>query len=184
MESIDLIKFCDKNIRAYKTPFSIEDFTYATNGKIAVRVPLIEGIEKANQETNPMNICEMFNDINWDFERINLSPIVIPPSEAINDDCMCDNGIIGGHDCPTCFCERPCEYCEGTGVVRIIKSQTVNIGKVPFDSYYLEMIMGLKNPMIPTDTKQSKAMPFVFDGGCGILMPLREGTSGEIKSTR
>ena len=71
MNRDDLMKFCGGNDRAgIATPFSIGEYTYATNGHIMVRVPRIADIPERTDAPSPAKIEEVFNHRKGDYQPI------------------------------------------------------------------------------------------------------------------
>ena len=170
-----LKKFCgdkDPERSKIKNPFSIGEFTYATNGHIAIRIPIMNCVPLSN----PVTPEALFKNLQkHEFEDI--SEIELPEFKRTQEDCLeCV------HDCPTCFCQESCEICNGTGRIVRLTGDAAIIHGVPFDPTYISMIKSLPKPTFCKSPKQEEAAFFKFDGGCGILMPMSEGST-RIKKT-
>ena len=170
--SIDLQAFCGDGEIDFRigSPFSKGEWTYATNGHIIVRVPLVAGL----REDGP-NADKIFeNATKGDRPSLILVTPELPPlSDAQAVDCDdCDGtGLV--HDCPSCDCK--CEECSGTGLcdgASPDKAVSVQIGDVPFACEYIRLVSALPGLRITRPIKE-KPWWFSFDGGEGILMPLR-----------
>ena len=177
---IELKQFCsDDPFRPYlHEPFTVDDFTYATNGHILVRVPKIDGVGPLKRD-DPLNV-EGTLKWHWkegtEFYPCNLQ---IP---AIEDSGVCPHcdGRGKEHNCPDCDCE--CSACDGTGKGH--KKISAKVGGVDFDVYYRRQIAGLPGAEISHTADAGKnpvPMMFRFDGGVGSLMPLRKPFIEEIK---
>ena len=168
--TIDLQKFCstDKSRNHLHAPFSRGGYTWATNGHIALRLPLREDIPENDQSPN---IERVWRD--GVGEYVPVTPWIVPKPDR--KDCeMCDaRGTL--HECPSCTCE--CEECEGTGYVDEI--QSVTVGSADIQAKYAALMMtlpGLAVIVPEKDDTKSMMLHFRFDGGEGILMKLRENS--------
>jgi hypothetical protein len=143
-------------------PFSLGEWTYATNGHIAVRVPRRPDVPES--ETS-IPIEKLFADFAGWRTWAKLLPLDAPqPSDV---PCSCYDGRL--HDCPSCECN--CPKCDGSGLAPLDAS--VGIGEAAFDAKYIRMIAPLPGLLVPPAPHPTDPMPFCFKGGEGILMPLR-----------
>lgn len=169
---INLQAFCGDGGIDFRigSPFSKGDWTYATNGHIIIRVPLVAGLRE-----DGTNAEKIFEDATKGV-RPSLNFVVpeLPPlTEAQAVKCSECDGTGSAHDCPSCDCS--CDDCCGTGLIDGAppdKLVSVQVGGVPFACDYIRLISTLPSVQI---TKPIKEKPwwFAFDGGEGILMPLR-----------
>jgi len=189
-----LQKFCDPlEVRDItKSPFSFGGYTWATNGKILVRVPLIAGARDADYKT----AADLFGG-GMVGGGIALPTIPAPVFETCKEcagkgyfqQCKCPACQGAGEcECQTCGhesdCDRcksmgyipdltaakePCEDCGGTGQRETLAS--IELGIARFQNRYLRLIADL-----PGFEFQAHGldMPgrFRWDGGEGMLMPL------------
>lgn len=166
---INLQDFCGDENSSFRlaTPFSKGEWSYATNGHILIRVPLIAGL----REDGP-NADKMF-EVNCK----NIAPpsitfaVELPPLETQSEECSECDGTGNPHDCPACECK--CDECDGRGSwdVSSDKGVSVAIGGVPFGCGLIRLLMTLPALRI-APPQQKKALYFAFDGGDGLLMPL------------
>ena len=126
-----------------RSPFTRGEWTYATNGHIAVRVPKIDGVEILPEKHIP-NLDGLFQSAG-DNDFIALP--WMPPLEE-------------------------CLLCGGTGAKR---NAPAKVGGSHFDLFYLHLINGLPGAKFSPGARQLDMARFVFDGGEGILMPMRAG---------
>jgi hypothetical protein len=195
MTKDQLQKFCDplegRNIA--KAPFNYGGYTWATNGKILVRVPFIAGVpDFAGQAA-----ANLFGD-GMVGTGIALPPIPPPVVETCKEcagkgyleeikcpDCKGE----GECDCPTCGhagdCTRcsgsgyifdataskePCGDCDGQGHHETLAS--IEVGIARFQNRYLRLIAALPGlefqPHGPLEPGR-----FRWDGGEGMLMPVK-----------
>lgn len=179
MDKINLKQFCGFDpFRPYlHEPFTVGDFTYATNGHILVRVAKVDGAGPLKRD-KPLNV-EAVLKWHWqteiDFYPCNLQ---IPKSDDPGICPECD-GRGKEHDCPECECE--CVRCDGTGKGH--KKISAKVAGVDFDVFYLRQIASLpgleiSSTAIPGDN--TVPMMFRFNGGVGALMPLRKPFLEEI----
>jgi len=167
----DLRPFCLSNLAKLKIrpylgkPFSIGDFTYATNGYILVRVP----VRKAyGPPDSPVGVETVYAKL--------LAEISYFPAPAIDGplfvmrDTPCPNCQGRGtlHDCPNCSCR--CQECAGAG--KELDYAVVRLPWAVFDAKYISKIWQLPNPCIAA-CREKGPMPFRFDGGDGLIMPMR-----------
>ena len=162
---INLQSFCgdDADPSYLHKPFSYEDFTYATDERIMVRVPRRENVPELSADnpikdpTKPMQ----------GFGTVRFAP---PPPYSIptgSDEVKCPSCEGRGleHDCPDCTCI--CAKCEGTGALKT----STTVGSINFDLNYLRQVLAL--PGVEIAEPQDRApLYFRFTGGDGALMPL------------
>ena len=167
---IDLKPFCcDNDIRYYlNEPFSKGEYTYATNGDIVVRVSRRDDVPEIEQAPN----CEKIFA-----EHPFVAAVSIPHAPPlIEGDCDCCNGE-GTHErkCGN-SAGYDCANCNATG--KVMKeslpgfSPPIAVGDSAFAPRYLRLLNTL--PKIQLSPNGQKAAPFTFDGGCGLLMPMRK----------
>jgi hypothetical protein len=115
----------------YEAPFSHDDYTYATNKYIMVRVPLRADVPPSLDV--PAGLSSLFcdhPDVVWrPLRKVKLPPIVS-------------------------------------------EDTSMYIGDVLFNVKYVRLLATLPAVEVPTKINPEKQMPFRFDGGDGVLMPL------------
>ena len=188
-----LKKFVSQNDpREYmRSPFNRGEWTYATNWHIAVRVPKIDGIATLAEKHIP-ELEGLFKRTRSDNAFVALPPL--PPLEK----CLMCNGTGTAYECPDCdgegefehgthsYCCKECNgsgqveygstdvsacwHCGGTGVARY---KPVKVGGSHFDLFYLHLIKGLPVAKFAPGAGRMDMARFVFDGGEGILMPMK-----------
>lgn len=170
---IDLKPFCGTDVyRSYlHQPFSQGDFTYATNGHICMRVPRREDAP----EQDKVNPSAMPWDKAQDFAPL---PMLTLPEKS-TDIRECDECYDGyEHDCPDCECI--CEACHGTNQIDFDSDEkmSVDLFGIPFALRYVRLLMtlpGVQISLVQMPTfDAAKGLAFRFEGGDGLLMPLRE----------
>jgi len=152
-------------------PFNHGNFTYATNGYIAIRVPLIK-------KYNHKKLVPNMNDIWFNTlpERGWMDVPDIEKEVGYNDCDVCKGkGKYFSCGCPACQTARhvkeSCDTCKGTGYV--FKQESILVGTKLLSCLYLDIIHKLPNPQISPDSVIGRtAIPFKFDGGDGIIMPM------------
>ena len=189
-----LKKFVSQNDpREYmRGPFNRGEWTYATNGHIAVRVPKIDGIATLAEKHIP-KLEGPFKRTHSDNAFVALPPL--PPLEK----CRFCNGTGVAYECEECdgdgefehgshtyACkecdgrgqvtysggiEAACWRCGGSGAKRIVPIQ---VGGSHFDLFYLHLINGLPGAKFSPGAGRMDMAMFVFDGGEGILIPLKQ----------
>ncbi len=163
---IDLKPFCSTDeMRPYlHQPWSVGDYTYATNGHIIVRVPRRSDVPENPQAPN--NAPRLFATFpQAGFRALHVVPLPAPKEKK----CLHCNGRGHEHDCPDCECV--CENCNGTGNVNVDAKIAVNIGTFPAALRYARILIGLPNIEVAVDVSHPMdPLPFKFDGGDGLLM--------------
>jgi hypothetical protein len=143
-------------------PFSLNGHSYATNGHIAVRVPRRPDIPENKEAPSAERLP-------WDFSRVKFGPL--PQPELLSVTCGFCGGLGHKHECPDCRCE--CKHCNGSGkIIPPRNAVRVRIGKAVFAGQYIEWIQALPGLEIGKP-KPSRPLPFRFEGGEGLLMPVR-----------
>lgn len=208
---IDLDQFCsrDDNRAFIGTPWSRGEYTFASNGHIGVRVPRRDdvtrddgpNIEKifadaaAPQDMRPVPT--------FDVPEQNTERCAICMGRGFTTDCTddrCEEGtVICDYDH-----EHDCEECKGKGEIPSAKGKPNSgpcggckgVGRVTTDNAtlycelrpglyinpaYAAMIASLPNAMIDHGPNSGGGIWFTFDGGEGLLMPLRGPSEIELK---
>ncbi len=168
MPTIDLDKFCRCSTDGrVMLPITIGEYCYATDGRIAVRLPHADApdfpVITAHDESFYWLVVTLFDQ----FVPENLASI--PPHETpVEKECPSCKGkgrLNWGSALPT-----PCAYCGGYGT----RPVAVAIGNTHVSSRYLALIESL--PGIRADFSNSGLdvpISFSFDGGIGLLMGMR-----------
>lgn len=161
--SVDLKPFCgDNDIRYYlNEPFSEGEFTYATNGHILIRVPRRDDIpeEKTMSDRAPKLFVDFAMQKSLDIPEV-------PAPEMVDCECVTSNGDLSETEVL-----QKCEDCGGTFKVELW-GVGIDLGDSRFALRYLRLLKTLPNCKIsPNGQKQA---PFKFDGGDGLLMPMRK----------
>lgn len=197
---VELLRFvaARDDIREYmRAPFVQGEWIYATNGHIAVRVPKVEWVN-VKESDKPASIGELFEKNKRD-TFVTLPDL--PPREkcpvcngsGIGYKCSeCDGEgefTRGGHsyDCKECggsgqtddgadADKEPCIECDGDGESR---HKAVAVGNWHYDRRYLARILELPAVKFAQrhegmkDLDDAAIAYFVFEGGEGLLMPMR-----------
>lgn len=187
---IDLTKFCSQDATRFniQEPFSKGEWTYATNGHICIRVPMLH--VPAFPEKKEAPDCErIFNKAE---ERGPYEWVPVPEVQV--EIVMCD-------DCKGSGKERvgqlkgygiACFECFGVGHYPKCQPVTFPLGSPPsqtihLSNIYLDLIRKeLPNPQIGLTVKAASIRSGItpvkikFDGGEGLLMPMRIKEGGEL----
>lgn len=172
-------------------PFDRGNYTYATNSHIAARVPKIDGFEPIPDD-KLKKLEELFDGNSRD-DFVELTKLPHP------EKCTSCNGSGVGYKCPSCDGEgdfehegheydckecggsgevddgddahkQPCWKCDGSGHA----AQPVKVGAGHFDRRYLAKLMELPGvKFAPHPSDPMRIAYFTFDGGEGLLMPMR-----------
>ena len=179
-----------------RNPILRDDWVYATDGSILIRVPRVEDIDAAESDL-PKRLAEIFDNPRGE-TFVDLPDL--PPAEActpchgsgIAYKCKACKGAgwldRGGedYDCKSCVGSGqtgegdetdkvPCSACNGT---RIFLNQRVTVGNIFFARRYLEKIKSLPEVRFATPPDNTIPAYFSFDGGEGLLMPMIEYVGG------
>lgn len=166
---IDLQQFCSTDpMRPYlHKPFSIGDYTHATNGHVGVRVPRIEGVPSQEKPDPGKLFAQHFKD-----EPRGVLDVKLPEIKEDWQDCLRCGGSGKEHDCPSCSCDE-CDYCDGEGRTNKAPMVKITIGNAIYNAKYIKQLLALPGLKFPVNPPKDAAAGFVFDGGEGFLMPVR-----------
>jgi hypothetical protein len=167
MNVADLQKFCaDERDAQYHLhrPFSRREWTWATNGKLMLRVPRIEEVAEDAAAPDVVHVFEQYrDDAQMRPPKFNRLP---DPSDLVECNVCHGRGTL--HDCPDCQCE--CGNCDD-GMVE--ENQSVSVAGLPFDARYVRLLLTLPGLLVEIYPISDRPMSFRFDGGCGLVNPLR-----------
>ncbi|NBU83442.1 MAG: hypothetical protein EBS21_02345 [Sphingomonadaceae bacterium] len=149
-------------------PFNQDGFTWATDGRIMVRVPQIEGFAGYDIIKPPQDVKKIFNPV-LPGEFISLPKCPDERTVTCGD---CDG--TGRCACPHCEQDMECSECEGGG--KKLDGRTIEVfdGK-GIRACHLVAIKSLPNPMIAL-SKCGKYICFQFGGGDGIAAVVEPNT--------
>jgi hypothetical protein len=196
---MDLLRFCnpDAEMRGINRPFSRGEWTYATDGRIIIRVPRVDGYD---EDRGPKNAERMFDEAKsreitvWQplpeytleikaCDWCGGKGYVTHCNAWRNPDIKCGKGEWKkcqryNDDCAIgCTINDKgaeiCGDCNGSGRVKISSGPVMNgaVGEVKINAIYLDMIQDLPNIQIAPHDKNS-FFRIKFDGGEGLLMPM------------
>ena len=183
--------FCAKTINrpTLMEPFTNGKFTYATDGRVIVRVPWIGAVPERDSAPDPCT------QLTWTHDEVDSwlpLPTLDDSMEAKCSTCCglgktttCNechgDGVVGFfNDFHDYECE--CQSCNGDGVsaggVDVCSSCggakydaiSVPIGAALMGSTYWRQLHSLPNAMIEATPIPRGMIRFKFDGGCGLLM--------------
>jgi hypothetical protein len=172
--TIDLQPFCGKEeSRPYvNQPFRIGDFTFATDGRILLRIPAEDGDLPPAGAPGGLSgqLVHMFKDLS---EAVFAAPgsATLPPAPPTGECPSCDGrGFV--HDCPHCECV--CKGCDGRGDLDPEKATSTTFAGATFCLAYIRQMLALPSIEIAAETAANGGpMLFRFAGGVGVLMPMR-----------
>jgi hypothetical protein len=169
--TINLETFCNPGRPELARPFSIDAWTYASDGCVLVRVPRRDEIAECESDFAAKVHAMVCTVASRKPHYSSAPPFDLPERSEREEECfVCDgSGNAHHHHCPHCRCE--CPRCKGTG--KIVALETVKIGNVPFNSKYVSWLQRLPNLELDRIPRGVKPLRFRFDGGEGLLMPCR-----------
>lgn len=160
---IDLTSFCstDPARPVLHRPFSKGEFTYATDGRVILRVARRPDVAEVKDAPHAERI---FSGYPLTDDRRALPPFIFPTPKTRPCD-KCDSRG-SAHDCPDCQCT--CRKCDGRGSVT--ETVTGAIGEAFYTAHYLNLLATLPAVQVPVAPPTGTApMRFTFDGGEGLL---------------
>lgn len=182
----DLMPFCcsDSTRPVITHPWTAEGYTQATNGRILIRVAPIEDVE-INTTTAPVTdrLFPKQEPTEWhDITELQLMPGETCPHCNKAESVVCPecggNGQVelSNHynsyvvDCKTCegSGETYCRHCEGRGFLEGV----TQLGSAQYSSDLLRQLQSLPNCKVGIGKPLEPAW-FRFDGGDGLVMPVR-----------
>lgn len=161
MSAIDLSAFCPSKPFAYrmKSPFSRGDYSWATDGRILVRVPRRPDIAENPDAPNVEKFWVDFPQAGW------CRPVVRELPTPKKKVCTACGGRGRKHECPECECT--CEECDGLGLHD--EKQAVTVGERAVQLHHARMIVGLDWLEIVPPAKTDHLLLFQFEDGQGII---------------
>lgn len=175
MEFTDAVlrNFCSGDERRPITcrPWSFGDFSYATNGTIIVRVPLVADVPIVADREKTAKMVDQWLTNYASMERVPAPRIDLPKGRSWTCD-ECD-GRGTKHDCPDCGCD--CRECDGTG--RCHQPVLVAWRGTHISRENWRLVTALPGSVIaasPPLPPVHDHISFAFDGGSGIVMPMRK----------
>jgi len=198
---MNIMAFCNPNDKRphVNRPFTQGDYTYALDGALIVRVPKMNGFDMEDEKKFPA-----VDTLPWDHDTLTvwedppsgaLSGIpkcgICDGTKKASTCPECDGEGVVEFDnvhhtyeceCETCYGDgyakggiKDCPECEGTG--KDLKKGRVKFGDRYFSVYYIRKIKkeltGIKMSR-HGDPNDHAPLLFIFDGGCGMLMPMGE----------
>ena len=195
----DLQAFCstDETRHCLCIPFSKGEYTYATDARILVQVPRLDDVPSEREGYNFPNVNMETNkwvDGPWsELPEINYLPELEACKACLGlgkfEDCKkCEgdgvktcgecgeekhcNDCDGMGDTPSATGERVCKECDGTG--KCEATQQMDIGHRLFDVQLIHRVSQLPGVMAAiTAGDACDPLSFKFDGGKGLVMPMR-----------
>lgn len=170
---IDLTKFCSRDHSNRTKPFSRGKWTYATDGRICIRVPRLTDIPENKKAPNCEQIFKKADE-NSPYEWVAVPEMTV--ETVICFDCKGSGKWRDIDDT-----NHPCEECDGEGKVQEIKAVKIPLGDltIALSNVYLDLIRKeLSNPQIGLIKEAEESHPSMpvkirFDGGEGLLMPIK-----------
>jgi len=193
-----LKKFCGKREKT-GAPWTWQEYSYATDGSMVIRVPKIDGLMESDAltyginkifsefkpgETYPMGLvifeqevcgkcsgtgrCEECRECSGDGILVLKSDF--SEYEVECKSCQGDGQV--GTSISSTDGANPCSYCYGTGKVDPIEMPMSQFGESQFSNKMLKKLSCFKSVTITPAGPEDPAY-IKFDGGDGIIMPMR-----------
>ena len=175
MMNIDLQQFCgaDETRPYLMKPFSLGEFSYATNGHILVRVARLEGVDPPAKTFNPEKPLEGIEAASF------AAPYFKLPAEPEDTECEDCDGRGCEHECPECHCI--CRACAGTGSQAAEGDYSTTYEGVNFALRYVRKMLALPGIEIAKPRTADAPLLFRFEGGVGAVMPQRGESANHIE---
>lgn len=163
--------FCSKdptrpNISA---PFGIGSYSYATDGRIVIRVPRINGVEENEKAPNAEKLIFLEFNGHTVFEWNEIPTDLPDPVQTRCNECIGRGVVVLKNRYHEYECQ--CKSCDGDGIDE--HPTPVAIGSAHYGLTYLLLLRisttGCKIGFIG----KNKPARLQFDGGDGYLMPMR-----------
>lgn len=171
---LDLQQFCavDDEWRPHlNKPFRFKGYVYATDGRLLIRIADDESFP-AYDKLDPTSFLKQAEQASY----IIAPKVELPPVKAAKRiDCPGCNGRGHEHDCPDCECE--CDACCGSGFIDDTPEVSTMFAGQIFDVKFIRKIYtlpGLEIAPNPGGCDLFTPLCFRFDGGLGVLMPMRQ----------
>lgn len=180
MTHIDLQAFCGSFGLLFREcmnrPIHMGAWTIATNGHIAIRIPRLPATGET--QTAPQSIAAIFDTHRTD--DLGELPLFTPP------DGECDCALCGGsgEEVDDDYGNRvtsTCSDCNGSGKTPLLHDTSVEINGTILAGKYFELIRALPFPKLSYGYwpgayvmgRSQHPVHFSFEGGIGLLMPMR-----------
>lgn len=166
--NIELLKtFCSKSRENLNQPFSQGHRTYATDGCVLLSLPRDPAIPEmfgAPKVEGRLKVSQLFTTA-YNLNEWELLPVFPEPHFTPCESCggkTVENG--------TPFCDE----CDGSGREPVVLKVPVGRGKRVVSNHYLALLATLPEIAIaPNATGDLEPMVFKFNGGFGILAPMK-----------
>jgi hypothetical protein len=162
---IDLQLLCDRSRPNIATPWSAGDWSYACDGKVAVRVPRRANV--AERDDAPTGSVFIWFTPLTPGELLPLPRVEVP--EPVWRTCRDCDGRGCEHDCPECGCE--CGSCGGVG--KLANQVVMATGGFDLSGRTWRVLQALPDVRLAAGITKYGHIRFTFAGGDGLASPLR-----------
>lgn len=166
---LDLAPFCstDETRPRFHRPWNYQDWCYATDGGIIVRVDLLPEFDGALPNKTILALTlKMFADFPSGAEFVPL-----PEMGEIPEIIECVR--CGGTGNSPTIHEYGCGRCDGEG--KYNNMARIQIGPRDIAAHYVAKLQHLPSLLVAINFGSHETpLPFLFNGGCGLLMPMRK----------
>ena len=161
--AIDLSKYTGEAGRFdLSEPWVRKGWTYATNGQICVRIP-------TDAPDTPTTDGGRRRPGAWEFFETFDAEACVNEVPATTGEMQS-----GWVECPQCELagEGYCDKCQDQGFITGAVPVPVQVGVVRIAAKYIDQLHELPNVHCGKSLRVGEALPFVFEGGQGLLMPI------------
>jgi hypothetical protein len=181
--TVDITPFCDVGVGGREwmlRPFSIGDFTYATNGHILARVPRRPDVADLEPLPFKISIDTVLGD--WEHANFGRLRLQLPRAPETFGRCSKCAGI-GSFDWGDEW--RDCEACGGYGTQDVDLRFSTMIAGFHFNLSYIRRIVALPDVTFAltastADAVTFKPMLFRFSEGVGAIIPMRQASTHSV----
>ena len=203
--TIDLTVFCGKgDVRTYlHDPFSIGEYSYATDGHVAIRIPRRDDVPEIENAPDIGKVFAPLVDLAFQpLPSITILAVSLPEcrdcdGKGYGEKCSECHGE-GNHGCDCEYCGRECDECDGTGIMiadgdlpedqrlpcetcdgrgtRLDDRDIVFSDELVLAARFIERLLALPGPhemAIQTHSAFGTPQFFRFNGGIVAIMPRR-----------
>lgn len=172
---LDLTPFCSRDKVRFNllAPFSVGEYTHATDGRLIVAVPRRADVPERSDAPDLKKIAaKTGTPIGW-YPLYSCARHSIECRYCTDDD--------AGQLCEICGKVHPCCGCAGTGIEFIAATPQGWIG--PDVLPKMELLPGVEMGVLAT-YQFGDPMPFRFDGGTGVVMGYKQENEAAIHAMR
>lgn len=165
---IDLMPFCGPSGTRYSMsePWVRKGWVYATNGRVAIRCPVDDIVPDSPANTVAEPAAQLFD------ECLDVSKCANPWPDPACLQCGGFGVVNRARDGK----EVPCLHCDGKKryAGEVLYKAYLMVGVHRISAEWEGLICNLPNVRWQSSVAAHRPLPFVFDGGQGLVMPMQQ----------